>query len=1512
MFTWSIDIRELKHKLYNLVLGASFDNVDFANIESIVFYIDVLSPGFKKVTRPFTEVRNSQQLQALSRSSNGVYRLKIHRQFENNEPGGVAPLSIKMEIRPRPNPESEDDFIPARDFILLRYFELYECSEENHINDLPLYDHKPYLWSLDVQHKESPTDPRPAQSIKIIQYSISGDGTHAATLSATDSSLYLDLWDISKTVGNALAPTDVKERWHMAPYCPKLSAKTHIPFTKLESGVSDLSVSDNISGVVLLNPVKDNVAIAMNAAIAVSWNADSVALFPTAEVSWLKELVVYDHSGPHDHKVLEDQGKKSKPAVDIKSCGGLAGFYGEAKFHIIDTKNPKLENQLFITCDGISVDIYNVYGAWSHVVNVQLSVVRPVGLEKYGLENQSFAKNLIDNIQGKYFTWARDESQSYIWDIEARSLASVVTSPKGKDPTVAAFSSDESMVAIFQGGFIGTYLTATGTAHGKYSIHYKRQVSRLTFIRNDSQIMVDLSDHEGNYESGYILDIAASTITRVDKFSDPGKYLREARYSGTGSQGLYASHGSMLNLVRLEDIIFNPDPHSVSTCGCDQENGAEFPPAPYSSTFTSESGLKFIPGYPDSDDEDGQGCKSFLLEISHNGLRRDLLRLPSVVLDPYVERPYKCTYKYVYFFKDQSQILIHLDEFITIWKLPDTYDGECTLIQSHWLQDKPFKNGNDDPLELDDSMGVQCCKHNQQLLFPMYRYRRLNRDDDRAVVQVPMNKVASDDDGFKFINGVMAMIELYKVADNTCKKAVVSYLKRHINRYLNPADLRDCVIGKVIESWKPDNQEDNEACESLLSSLLSSKTSHWIPRIDCDRTANPLLMVLEKTKTDPKIISLTKIIIQYCLENAREKHDHHFLSPITACQSMIWDEDQTPVDIALNSLRNMAFIPVNDKSFVIDNYVVAQPPGLQQLFTKEDKVLLHKYKNPILQLQLSEVHSFKDQSNKLAKDIPSVNDNRVALRPSMKQPYQRHSSSQNDYFTKGIYTARFDMLWQVEDSAKKMDPPILKDPNWFTRSWFYILMCMIWHTFKPNRRVVKSHKFNMEAFDNPAFEALIEYKWNTFGYKYWLIRFLFQCIYYILILTVVFMQVYNPEDPKFIFIAIIVFSGTFLWLEALQLWDEGFHDYSSSPFNLFDLVVFILPMAGSINQLNTSSVDISAFSFSVLFIFLHLLFELRTNRSVCHYSTIIIQVIGEIRVFFFIFAGGILAFSIALLHLLRGCTTECSPVTDFPYRPFAALSATYFFLGGNYDPVSSEFSQGDWKFHVMMAIFILFTVIIMLNVLIALINTAISTGDNDWQLVWLQNRLYYIETAENLSYRISSFRRRHNWFPNEVYYTATLEQVKAYREKFQSDTEITRDVQAVKTQLSGISSTLHDVKSFVSFDRKGSMDIVGAVETIRSNSSAQRQDSFTETPSIYNSSEKDRGSDSQISRVETPDTVNATSSQPQEMQALARQVEGLKIQLTETQSNMDRRVDELNAQLRQIKDLLLVATKREE
>lgn len=79
-------------------------------------------------------------------------------------------------------------------------------------------------------------------------------------------------------------------------------------------------------------------------------------------------------------------------------------------------------------------------------------------------------------------------------------------------------------------------------------------------------------------------------------------------------------------------------------------------------------------------------------------------------------------------------------------------------------------------------------------------------------------------------------------------------------------------------------------------------------------------------------------------------------------------------------------------------------------------------------------------------------------------------------------------------------------------------------------------------------------------------------------------------------------------------------------------------------------------------------------KSVCKTVTIIVKIVGEIKVFFFIFAASVIAFTHTFIHLLWAKESDDTfddsgerqihhaASGDYPNNPLMALSATYFFM----------------------------------------------------------------------------------------------------------------------------------------------------------------------------------------------------------------------------------------------------------
>ncbi|KAF9945770.1 hypothetical protein BGZ70_003620 [Mortierella alpina] len=508
--------------------------------------------------------------------------------------------------------------------------------------------------------------------------------------------------------------------------------------------------------------------------------------------------------------------------------------------------------------------------------------------------------------------------------------------------------------------------------------------------------------------------------------------------------------------------------------------------------------------------------------------------------------------------------------------------------------------------------------------------------------------------------------------------------------------------------------------EKVMARLLpDSGLVTWIPDINATKKKNPLL----------------KKIMKLFPEEAREY------------------------------LRRIAYVPISGawRDYIVENSIVIYSPW-HCIQSRSTPPRLDKIKKPALQLHVKmdgprlKANTFHQPIYVAAFDaLWHFTDKDESKRKQEAEPWWRcmqWSMGRQESLAEAIpiqnattVTMQGTTMVTMQDATTVTiqdamaattgpDPPTLQESTiehrttwWKTAYHMLRLKCHLkTHTY------VTCHDFKLEFLDNPALAALVAYKWNTIGYAYWVFRFFFQCVFYALVFVAALFQVYREHVARRhleeVFVTIIVVGAIFLWLEVLQAF-KNFERYT------------------------------------------------RIYKSVCKYVFIIRQSVFEIRVFFFIFAGGLVAFTIAFLHLLRACPMPGALATKFSSHFLGALSATYFIMGGRYDPISTELESEDWAFHVMLSVYFFFTVIVMLNVLIALINKAFARGDDDWRKDWILSRLHYIELAENLSYHIPGFRKTHNWFPKEIYFTAADKEVKEY-----SKEALETQVQDLKTQLS--------------------------------------------------------------------------------------------------------------------------------
>ncbi|KAF9966698.1 hypothetical protein BGZ73_000895 [Actinomortierella ambigua] len=195
--------------------------------------------------------------------------------------------------------------------------------------------------------------------------------------------------------------------------------------------------------------------------------------------------------------------------------------------------------------------------------------------------------------------------------------------------------------------------------------------------------------------------------------------------------------------------------------------------------------------------------------------------------------------------------------------------------------------------------------------------------------------------------------------------------------------------------------------------------------------------------------------------------------------------------------------------------------------------------------------------------------------------------------------------------------------------------------------------------------------------------------------------------------------------------------------------------------------------FSILIMYLHLLFELRVIRSLGIFVNIIINITKKIMLFLILFTVLVIGFSHALLYSTHTHQVNCVPgsygcdlsegATKYPSGFFAAVAATYFFVAGRWDPLDEELDRpNDVAFHVIMIIFLVFTVILLLNVLIAIMNMAYEECQEEGEMAWLKQ---WSQVLDEIAHIFLTPWQKQTYLPDYVYYEATAKEVMSYTEE---------------------------------------------------------------------------------------------------------------------------------------------------
>ncbi|KAG0047917.1 hypothetical protein BGZ83_007113 [Gryganskiella cystojenkinii] len=717
----------------------------------------------------------------------------------------------------------------------------------------------------------------------------------------------------------------------------------------------------------------------------------------------------------------------------------------------------------------------------------------------------------------------------------------------------------------------------------------------------------------------------------------------------------------------------------------------------------------------------------------------------------------------------RNQFYVVSDFDFELWQLPTAAINRCTLL------------GVGDTCDGDgeDQYGRYICTHGS--------YHIWNQDGTESWFGTSNKELSGLENIIAIWKNIPRYTDEFDTYPVTYRKALAEFIVRHINK-----DPRH---------------------------ILASNNSlgYWIPSPD-EFSANAKKDMIAHLIAEFKL-PVAEILIDYCLARA------HSTDPALLEKLMVSVPHLIPKhpDVALNIARRAAFLPVLNRDQLLQQAVYNGDQWGRGKFWVPAKTKLYEVidQNPVFH-RLNRLALFNGRKTLNLKTPPGL------------LPMTAETVKKNADIKTNLYMAPFSLVWTTQgnkdgsEQAKKDEilfhgvnakqllstAPVQSST---TAGEGTLVLRMIWHFVFPFDTVhIHTIYSDLKAFDNPAMTALMTYKWSRFARFIWCIRLFFQIAYELLFLGITFFQLYDDQDPGLNlqagYVAIAILGYMLLHFEFQQMHKDP-RSYFSSPYNYVDIASFGIPMVASCFLIaNSESVySLRAFSFSVILIYIHFIFELRMFKNMSKIVTIIVNILLEIPAFFIVLTIFILSFAHAINHLIEvnfrssdclskdnGGISTCQIMRDeFPRSYFQSVSATYFFMTGDYDTVKTSLTVGHW------------TTVLMMNLVIALMNEVYGRPGITGEQSWLKNRLDLIAGAENLSFFLPYFRDHFDYFPKWVYYTATDKEMEEYRKRYMLDEIKPRFV--FRSEKDG-EEKMKEVKAVVKEDSERNDDGDGDVE----------------------------------------------------------------------------------------------------
>ncbi|KAF9362334.1 hypothetical protein BGX34_006375 [Mortierella sp. NVP85] len=706
------------------------------------------------------------------------------------------------------------------------------------------------------------------------------------------------------------------------------------------------------------------------------------------------------------------------------------GYYNMFSYHTSDPVNSKEEDERFCICDGLSFTVYNTVGRWAQIYRISMQ------------QHLSFlaADQALDSLQGRYFAWLNTNGVISVWDFETGKLVSHILT--GDDSaTNPELSLDGSMLAVTVSGTIQFYDTFTGIKLGVYreglseesDIDYVLgQDHFLTFNLQESTVSKPAKHNVRSVVNVRNMSIVKNYDIHEDYYS---------QYLNAGKTMLFAyTEGSNVTVRNMGDIL---SAAASDECGVD---GAcpKKPVIP----IVLYSGC-------DHRLENVEGTK-FIVECRVPLISGDFTREIDITVDDGAADGEQRTLSiplgvdledfYAFFIPTTSQLVYLAENNLMIWTLY-AEDPICELTTIWKIQEDPPGTLPSDHVTR-GIVSAQVCEHGRSFSIELtrpkwyratvtYREMPIQGKPDTLTMPISASDTLSTSEEYRTIQGVLHLINVYRDGTVDCKQAIVRYLQQRIRPSpKHPASS----LATICKAWTLENRG---VIENLVDELLPENRVTWIPDSNLTKEQDPLVIILKHATDNPIAIKVAKTIMSYCVNRANKSMSLAFLAPLFGSLYNIMDLFP---DEAARQLSRIAYIPVKNRSYILDNHILVHQPQFRLQFWKPNNQPLCKTKYPIMQLHVSD-------------EIPDV---------SIKS------------FTRPVFSTSFDALWYYRDAKALGSSGEVKAEasDTTTTTWWRTLFRMI--RLKTQLRAhsyVECYDFNLEFFDNPAITALVTYKW---------------------------------------------------------------------------------------------------------------------------------------------------------------------------------------------------------------------------------------------------------------------------------------------------------------------------------------------------------------------------------------------------------------------------------------------------